>query len=172
MHRAAIVLAIAGLMSAAAPAAASGAQSSIAADLEGSPIAVTMIADYYCHDRDFPRIHCFRSAAALERARAAGPSASSATTAPATASASSDYVEIFSSQLYQGSYMVISQNYDALALIGWNDRIESYIAINNASGVFYTDWFHGGYLLTFCCNGYAPTLSPTFNNAISSVYRT
>lgn len=169
---AAVVLAIAGLISAAAPAAASAAPTIIVADLEGRPIAVTQIPDFYCHDRDYPRIRCFRSAEALERARAAVvPQATDGLAAPLTASATGDYVIVYALPGHAGSYTVLSQNYDALAFIGWNDRIQSVTGLNGASGEFYTDWYAGGYRLTFCCNAYVSSLSPTFNNAISSAYR-
>lgn len=170
---AAVILAFAGLISSSAPAAASSpTAAAAAADIEGQPIAVALIPDYYCHDRDFPRIHCFRTADVLEQARAALQPQGTGGPAPLTASATTDYATIYALRGHAGSYTVLSQNYDALALIGWNDRIQSFTGLNGASGAFYTDWFAGGYRLTFCCNAYVSSLSATFNNAISSAYRT
>lgn len=170
---AAVILAIAGVISSAAPAAASGTSGAVTADLEGRAIPVAEIPAYYCHDRDFPRIHCFRTANALERARVATPSARIAAGALSlsTTASTSDYAMIYSDVGHTGSYTVLSQNYDALAIIGWNDRIRSYTVLNSASGSFYTDWFAGGYRLGFCCNSYVSSLSPTFDATISSAYR-
>jgi len=170
---AAVILALAGLISSSAPAAAASPPAVvITADLEGQPIAVAQIPSYYCHDRDFPRIHCFRTAPVLELARAAlQPQGTAGLASPAPAAAA-DYATIYALPGHAGSYTVLSQNYDALAVIGWNDRIQSFTGLNSASGAFYTDWFAGGYRLTFCCNAYVSSLSSTFNNAVSSAYRT
>lgn len=63
-----------------------------------------------------------------------------------------DYVIVYSATSYAGSYMYISQDYDMLALVGWNDRIRSYKAVNSALGTFWTDWFGNGSRLDFCCD--------------------
>lgn len=167
---AAVILAVAGLISSSAPAVAKTAPAVVTADLEGRPIAVAQIPDFFCSDRDFPLIHCYRTAAAVEDARA-GLSKLGGQPVPLAASAAADYVIVYSSPSRTGSYTVLSQNYDALAVIGWNDRIESFMVVNSASGSFYTDWFAGGYRLGFCCNATVSSLSSTFNNAISSAYR-
>ena len=152
----------------AAPAAAGGpigAAVIVEADVEGVAIRPSQVPDVYCHDRDFPRIHCYRTADRLEAALAPSGGAGYAATA------SGDYVVIYSSTSYAGGYMYISQNYDALFVVGWNDRIRSYRSINGGLGRFWTDWYAGGYNLDFCCNTIVPSLSATFDRQISSVYR-
>ena len=167
-----VTLALALLLvgAAGAPPAAASSPVTVVADLEGAPIPASQIPDWFCHDRDFPLVHCFRAAASLESARAALDSPAAAASG-VTASLSSDYVVVYSSTLYAGSYMYVSQDYDALAIVGWNDRIRSYRGLNAGLGTFWTDWFAGGSRLDFCCNAQAPSLSGTFDRAISSVYR-
>ena len=55
-----------------------------------------------------------------------------------------DYVTVYSGSGYAGSFAHLSQNYDALAMIGWNDTISSYRARNNRRGPSYQHWFAGG----------------------------
>ena len=160
------VLALAGpvLMSAPEPVAASGP--AIQPDLDGKPIAVEAIPDYFCHDREFPVIHCFRTAPRLE----AAVEQTAADGAMVTAGAG-DYVVMFAGQSYSSSYMYVSQNYDALALIGWNDRVRSYRGLNSALGTFWTDWFASGLRDDFCCSANVPQLGAGYDRAFSSVYR-
>ncbi|MEO5965173.1 MAG: hypothetical protein ABIR11_06885 [Candidatus Limnocylindrales bacterium] len=144
----------------------SGVDVVVQADLDGQPIMVSEVPGYFCQDRDFPAIHCFRTARALEgsiAARASGPSI--------MAAASSDYVIVYAGLSYSGTYMYVSQNYDTLFTVAWNDRIRSYRGLNGASGVFWTDWYATGDDLTFCCNVLDPSLPATFDKAITSVYR-
>jgi hypothetical protein len=148
----------------AAPVAASGG-SDVRADLEGTAIGVSEIANFYCYDHDYPRIHCFRTAVRLEA------SVGSAGAGPTAAAAASDYVIVYSATTYAGSYMYISQNYDTLAWVGWNDRIRSYRGLNGGIGSFWNDWYGTGTGFNFCCNVTVPSLSATFDRQITSVYR-
>lgn len=137
----------------------------VSADLDGASIAIEMIPDFFCHDRDYPRIHCFSSARLLELALAVEASG------PMAATAATDYVQISDGISNSGAYMYLSQNYDTLFTIGWNDRIRSYRALNSARGVFWTDWFATGADLTFCCNVVRSSLPAAFDRTITSVYR-
>lgn len=144
----------------------SGGDITVRADLDGVPIAVSDIPDFFCHDRDFPAIHCFATAIALERDlasldAAAGPLAATA----------SDYVVVYSELAYGGSSMHVSQDYNTLVVVGWNDRIRSCRGLNGARGVFWTDWFATGDDLAFCCNVLDPSLPAAFDRKITSVYR-
>lgn len=136
----------------------------VIADVDGRPISADKIPDYFCHDRQFPQIHCFKTSARLQEALATSARSSAAL-------AATDYVVVFSSPSYAGSYFYISQNYDALVVVGWNDRIRSYRALNGDLGIFWTDWLANGTGQTFCCNQTVPILSTTFDHQISSVYR-
>lgn len=139
----------------------------IVADLEGQPIERSTIPTYFCHDLDFPKIRCFRTARQLERAEADRRVASS----QAAAFGPSDYVSIYDGQNTTGSFMDLSQNYDTLFGIGWNDRISSYKGRNSASGTFWTDWFASGTARNFCCNTIVNSLPAGLDNAFTSVYR-
>jgi hypothetical protein len=142
-------------------------RNSIVADLEGRPIKPASISSFYCHDFDYPRVHCFRTAAALAEGEQAIPSSSTAR----AAFGAGDYVTIFDGASYSGAAMDLSQSYDALFSIGWNDRISAYKARNSVSGTFYKDWFASGGLSNFCCNVNVPSLPSDLDNAFSSVYR-
>jgi hypothetical protein len=151
----------------------SAADQSPRADLEGTSIAAADVGRYFCHDRAFPAIHCYRTAAALERALAGKGAAVTAQTGGVTAAAipAGTYVTIYSAPSYAGSYMYVTQNYDTLAIVGWNDRIRSYKAKNALLGTFWTDWFANGARQDFCCNSQVPYLTATFDQQITSVYR-
>ncbi len=152
-----------------AAAAADPAEGGVTADLDGAPIAISEIADHYCHDHDFPRIHCFAQAPALTAALREATNSMKGEGAAATAA--TDYVIVYSGVSYSGSYMYVSQDYDTLVVVAWNDRIRSYRSLNGAAGVFWTDWYRTGYNLNFCCGSSATSLSSTFDRQITSVYR-
>jgi hypothetical protein len=140
--------------------------STLRVDLDGRQINPRLTSRYYCHDLQFPAIHCSRTEAARDASMQ-----KAVVGAFATLSAS-DYVVIYDGPNFSGPSMVISQNYDALFTIGWNDRISSYRGVNSASGRLWTDWFGSGTLRTFCCNTLVSTLPSGLDNAFSSVYRT
>jgi hypothetical protein len=144
--------------------AASGALD-IRADLEGRPIKAADISSYYCHDYAFPEIHCYSSAAELEAASTSAQSFIAASFGP------SDYVTIYSEPTYGGAYMHLSQNYDTLFWIGWNDRVSSYKPRNGARGTFWSDWYGTGRGTDFCCDQTVPYLPSSVDNTFTSVYR-
>lgn len=162
-------LALGGLLAPSGAAAESGDATPIFADLEGKPIAATDVGRYFCHDFDFPRIRCFSTSTALEDQLRSG-AALGGSMAVAAYSAG-DYLTVYSEPSYGGAYAHLSQNYDALWGIGWNDRIRSFKVRNSASGSFYTDWYASGRRYAFCCNSAMPSLSSTYDRAFSSVYR-
>ena len=141
------------------------AEPAVIADVDGVWIPIDEIPSYFCHDRDYPQIHCFAAADDLEAALAAGEGF-----AP-LAAAATNYVVVFSQASYGGSYLYISQDYDTLAIVGWNDRIRSFRALNGELGRFWTDWYQSGSFLNFCCNSNVPSLSSTYDERITSVYR-
>lgn len=137
----------------------------IRADLEGRRINVSEIGSYFCHDFAFPEVHCFSTASELEAASASGEGLIAAAVGP------SDYVTIFADPGYLGSYMHVSQNYDTLFWIGWNDRVSSYKARNSALGTFWSDMSATGRRTDFCCNQSVAALSSIVDNTFTSVYR-
>lgn len=153
-----------------AAAAAAPLPMDITADLDGTPIPATEVGSYFCHDFAFPRLRCYSTGGALDAAVAAMGTAVEDELSLAAYGAN-DYVTIYSEASFGGSYAHLSQSYDGLWVIGWNDRISSYKARNSALGSFHVDWYAGGARLDFCCNQTTASLSSTFNDAISSVYR-
>lgn len=141
------------------------------ADLNGRPLRLADVGKWFCHDFEFPLIHCFTTAAGLEAAVLAPTPAADGEMALAAAYGPNDYVTIYSEPSYGGSYAHLSTNYDQLWLIGWNDRISSFKVRNNARGRFYSNWYAGGAIYSFCCNSTVPWLSSTYDNTFSSVYR-
>jgi hypothetical protein len=149
-----------------APPAASAAEPSlqVTADLDGKAIPVASVPTYHCNDFDYPRIHCFETAAELETAVRPIAGLLGVT--------SIAYVRIFENVWYGGASMIVSQDYTVLATVAWNDRISSFQALNSETGSFHWDWFYGGGTpYTFCCNQGVPTLG-IWNDNISSVHRT
>jgi len=160
-----VVLTLVAMSLAAAPVAGTTPRT-VTADLDGVAIAVDQIPEHFCHDRDYPAIHCFATPRGLAAAFEDLERASVAQAATAT-----DYVVVYSSTSYGGSYLYISQDYDTLVTVGWNDRIRSFRGVNSELGRFWTNWFHSGTFLDFCCNSTVPSLSATFDQQITSVYR-
>ena len=146
-------------------------QPELRADLDGRPIDPVQASSYFCHDFDFPQIHCFSTSADLDAALGEAISESSQGVV-AAAFGPADYVTVYSLPTYAGSFAHLSQSYDALATIGWNDTISSYRARNSRTGTFYEHWFAGGAKKNFCCNQNVPSLAAGVDNTFSSVYRT
>jgi hypothetical protein len=154
-----LVVAASLLASPATAAAASEASRQAVAYLDGSPIKLKDVANWYCDDFSYPVIHCFRDAQHLEDRRE--------TMLAATAV---NYVTVYDYASYAGSYMHMSQDNTTLVFIGWSDRISSFKGRNNEDGHFYVDWYFGGTAYYFCCNQLAASLG-SFDNQFSSVHR-
>jgi len=137
-----------------------GMQATLTAYLDGRPIPLKDVANYYCDDFSYPVIQCSVKPATTE-ARASSL---------LLAAATGDYVTIYEYTNFNGAYMNVSQDYTALVLIGWNDRVSSFKARNSGSGKFWTDWFNTGTGYFFCCNQQMSSLG-TFDNTFSSVQR-
>lgn len=154
------------------PDAADANQPTLTADLEGRAIALTDVSTFYCHDFAWPVIHCFSTPAALERAVAQvaterDPDAASTVEAVSALS----YIRVFDWTWYAGAYIYLSQDYNDLSVIGWNDRISSYTGSNNQTSALFVNTYHQGLGFIVCCNNKASTLSSTFDNKISSTER-
>ena len=144
---------------------AMAAEPQIVATLDGRPISMSEVSRYHCHDIEFPVIRCFRQASARIL------SISAEAEALQIAAAGIVYVTVYDLASFAGSSFSISQDYDSLAAVGWNDRVSSFKAKNAETGRFYADWLHGGSSWAFCCNQSTGNLS-TYSNTFSSVYRT
>jgi len=131
----------------------------LSADVDGKPIPTTDVGKWYCHDFDYPVIHCFTEPAKLD----------ASTEVATSALASVNYVLVFEFTTYQGAFMYMSEDYSILALIGWNDRISSFQVKNSQSGAFWTDWLYSGTRYNFCCNQNVGSLG-SYNDSFSSVF--
>jgi hypothetical protein len=79
-------------------------------------------------------------------------------------------LSVYEHSTYQGAYMHMSEDYSILSLIGWSDRISSFIAKNSLSGAFWTDWLYTRTRYNFCSNSAVGSLG-SFNDTFSSVFR-
>ena len=138
----------------------------VTADLAGKPIPVGAIPTYNCHDLEFPRIHCFETTRDLQLSMSATQRLMGTEGVTAT-----NYAVIYDDVSLHGASLHISQDYDTLAVVAWNDRIRSYKGLNSARGIFYIDWFATGSSMTFCCNVQDISLPAAFDRQITSVYR-
>jgi hypothetical protein len=142
----------------------------ITADLDGTPIAASSSSAYYCHDFDYPRIHCFRSAEDLQAAVGVTSPTNTALLSAASVPVGT-WVIVFSDASYAGSYAYLSHNYDRLGDIGWNDRISSFSVNVGISGFFAQNVFGSGWGYNWCCYQNIPYVGSSFNDQFSSFYR-
>jgi hypothetical protein len=145
--------------------ARAAAPEKITATLDGRLIPASEIAEHDCHDLDFPIIRCFAEASDRDA------SLSVLAGVHVAAAAGLTYVTVWDGTNFTGASITLSQNYDTLVTIGWNDAISSFKGRNSETGRFYVDWFHGGASYSFCCNQQVGSLG-TLNNTFTSVYRT
>jgi len=145
----------------------------ITADLDGSPIAASSSSAYYCHDFDYPRIHCFRSAGGLQAAMGlASPTKAGLLSPASTASApAGTWVTVFADATFAGSFAYLSHNYDRLGDIGWNDRISSFVVNVSINGFFAQNVFGSGWGYNWCCYQNIPYVGSSYNDQFSSFYR-
>jgi hypothetical protein len=144
----------------AAPAAAGDGDPELSATLDGRPIPVGDVGRYICDDFAYPEIRCWASRV-LADSRALAM----------TVLTSVDYATIYDFTSFNGSYMNVSQDYSALNVIGWSDKISSFKGRNAETGMFYVDWFYQGTWYAFCCSTQVGNLG-VFSNTFSSMLRT
>jgi hypothetical protein len=161
------------------PSGVAASDPTIRADLDGRPIPAVQVGDWYCHDFDYPLIHCFRTEEELDAAVASlgyqplGPSTST-NEGPAspTAALAVSYVHVYVDASYVGSSAYFSVNYSNLGVIGWNDKISSLVGLDSAIGRFFDGANYLGAIYAFCCNSAVPYVGDYFNDKFSSVKRT
>ena len=143
---------------------------SISASLEGRPIPAVEVGRYACHDFDFPRIHCYRTRAELERAVADRLAAQSASglDGPVGATATG-YVKVYPDRGLQGLPAVLSVRYDDLSVIGWNDRISSFEGLAGVGGTFYQHIYLTGAAYPFSAYQIVTYVGDAYNDTFSSV---
>ena len=157
----------------------SGGPPGVFAELDGRPLKLRDVGKYYCHDFDYPRITCSRNPQVTQRSvdtKVAEAEARVELAADSFATLSMEeeegghYATIYDGMTFSGSWMVVSQDYDALFWVGWNDRISSFRSRYYGAGSFYTDWYGNGSAWRFCCNQYVSSLGG-YDNSFSAVYR-
>lgn len=137
------------------------------AELDGRPIALSLVPDFYCHDLAYPIIRCFRTPDALSADLVrGGPHAASATVSTGVA-----YVTIYQDISLSGPFTTLSQDYDNLGSIGWNDRVSSFKSLNGYGGRFWTDASRSGSSYSFSAGAVVTYVGDAFNDTFSSVYR-
>jgi hypothetical protein len=130
------------------------------ATLDGKPMPAVEVGRHFCDDFSFPEITCFSQTSELEARRV-----------EIEAVTAVDYVTVYETASYGGSYMHVSQDYPVLAWVGWNDKISSFRGRNGETGKFWADWFNSGTSYSFCCNQTVPILG-VYDDTWSSVART
>jgi len=160
------------LLAATVPDVASAGQASgLRADLNGRPIPVLAVSQYYCHDFNWPAIHCYSSPGSVDAAVRAALAQRTARSTNIDSLSALNYIRLYDLSGYAGAYIYLSANYPDLSVIGWNDRASSYVAVNNLSSSLSVNTYYQGATLFLCCNQHAPSLSSTFDNHISSAER-
>jgi hypothetical protein len=142
----------------------------LTADVEGRPIAPSASSGYFCHDFDYPRIHCFRSAAKLQAALGTQAALDTGLLAAPSAPAGT-WVTVYSDATYAGFFFYLSHNYNNLGDIGWNDIISSFRVQVGFSGRFAQDAFSGGWQYFWYGYQNIPYVGSSYNDQFSSFYR-
>ena len=146
----------------------SAAAGSLTASLDGRSLEPGRVGEYHCHDLDYPAIRCFKSGAALDAAIAERLGIG-ADAEPLAASGVS-YVRIYVDASFGGNSMLISNPYNKLGDIGWNDRVSSFKTLTSAGGDFWQHTFGAGWAYAFCCYSNVTYVGNAYNDQFSSVY--
>ncbi len=163
-----IVLAGAFLIgSAVLPLAAPGASAAdgLHATLDGAPIPLHSVAQFTCHDRDYPLIRCFQNAAA----RDADLTASSPGGTASSPQLLSAFVRWYRDADYGGPSFDAYNSYPDLSVIGWDKQISSFVTLNGGHPAWWQGTYYSGSGWDW---GFAsePTLGSA-NDQISSVQK-
>ncbi len=142
---------------------------SVRAMLGEQEIAVQDVTRYHCHDADYPVLRCFSSARDASAGFNAALRRGGTRTSTTLETSAITYIRVFVHSVYQGSSIYLSQNYDNLTSIGWNDVISSYKAMNSQSGTMYENAFMDGRIENFCCNASVSYIGDFMNDRTSSI---
>ncbi len=105
--------------------------SALRAELEGISIPLSEVAAYHCHDLAYPIIRCYRTESALTEAVSGWAPLQVDSPIPPDP----PYIELFDYSYFSGASIYISGDYTNLDIIGWNDRVGSYIAENKCQAL-------------------------------------
>ena len=164
-----------------APTEVAASDPTIRADLDGRPIPAAQVGDWYCHDFEYPLIHCFRTEAELDAAVASlgyqplGPRPNTSEGLDAASPSgvlAVSYVHVYVDAGYAGSSAYFSVNYSNLGVIGWNDKISSFVGLDSATGQFFETINYNGFIFGWCCNSAVSYVGASSNDRFSAVRRT
>jgi hypothetical protein len=146
-----------------APVRASGSEEGppLSAVLDGRQLALKEVASYHCHDREFPKIRCFRD----DRARDNDLQNEGLGASPDAVS----YVLAFWDANYGGASFAASMAYPNLGVIGWNDAITSFKSLNGGRPRFYRDAGLAGVSWRWATRAWVPNVGSAANDEFSSV---
>lgn len=82
------------------------------------------------------------------------------------------YVHVYLDANYSGSSAYFAFDYSNLGLIGWNDKISSFVGLDSATGQFFEGTNYTSFIFGFCCNSAVPYVGNSSNDRFSSVRRT
>jgi len=138
----------------------------LTATLDGRRIGLGRVAEFNCHDFDYPAIRCFSTpdALAADMARHLGDPA-----LLAGRLASGGFVTAWQDALYGGPSISLSVDYPSLSALGWNDRISSFKSFG-ATGNFREDSPAGGFSYVFGSTAQVSSLNGTYNDKFSAFY--
>jgi hypothetical protein len=105
-----------------------GAESELLATYQGKQVSTAKISDYHCHDRDYPTIRCFATAA--ERDLDAETSPLGLADAGSESVQASSYVVWFQDINYGGASYMTSIAWSDLGSISWSNKISSFKSLN------------------------------------------
>ena len=114
----------------------------LSATLDGGPIALRDVGHYTCHDRDYPLIRCFRTAAQLEADEQAPGTASAATSQQLL----SPFVRWYQYANYGGAFFEAYDPYPDLSVIGWAKQISSFTPLNGGHPVWWQGPSYTGFM--------------------------
>ncbi|MGC8634883.1 MAG: hypothetical protein ACP5VP_09510 [Candidatus Limnocylindrales bacterium] len=110
------------------------------ATLDGAAVPLQSVAQFTCHDRDYPLIRCFRDAAARD-ADLAAAAPGGTTSSPDLPSA---FVRWYRDADYGGPSFEAYNSYPDLSVIGWNKQISSFTTLNGGHPVWWQDTNYAG----------------------------
>ena len=147
-------------------------QPEVRADLDGRPINPARSSSYFCHDFDFPQIHCFSTPGRLEAAMAQ-PASASLQGGLAAAFGPNDYVTVYSSRpAMRARSPTCPRTTTSWPRSAGMTRSAHIGHGTTEKGPSIEHWFAGGSTKKFCCNQNVPSLPAGVDNSFSSVYQT
>jgi hypothetical protein len=136
----------------------------LSATLDGRRLRVDRVAEFNCHDFDYPVIRCFSSPTELATDVAAHVAARAT-----SLTLLGGYVTVYQDASYGGASIALSTDQQFLTAIGWNDKISSFQS-SGAVGNFREHSPAGGFFYAYGSTTQIPSLSGAYNDKFSAFY--